>query len=163
MSTSNGQPPPSRGAAPGPPLIGALLRVPWEAVRERMLRSLHEAGFDDLAAAHLSVLQYPGPENRRPSDLAAAAHMSKQAMNYLLGQMELLGYLERRDDPDDQRSKRVHVTRRGWRAIETIRRTVASIERDWEAALGTREFTRLRATLVSLSELAAAERAAARA
>ena len=88
----------SQGVSPPPRrLIGALLRVPWEAVRERMLRGLHEDGFDDLVAAHLNVLQYPGPENRRPSDLAAETRMSKQAMNYLLGQMELLGYIERRD------------------------------------------------------------------
>ena len=30
---------------------------------------------------------------------------TKQAMNYLLGQLQQLGYLSRDDDPDDQRSK----------------------------------------------------------
>lgn len=126
-----------------------------------MLRGLHEAGFDDLVAAHLSVLQYPGPENRRPSDLAAETRMSKQAMNYLLGQMELLGYIERRDDPVDQRSKRVHLTQRGRRAAATIRRTVAEVEAGWEAELGAREWGSLRTGLVRLSELTAAQRARA--
>ena len=55
----------------GPPLIGALLRVPWEAVQRRMLERLHERGFDDLDAAHLTVFQYPGPQGARPSELAA--------------------------------------------------------------------------------------------
>ena len=32
----------------GPPLIGALLRIPWEAVQQRMLERLHENGFEDL-------------------------------------------------------------------------------------------------------------------
>jgi hypothetical protein len=53
------------------------------------------------------VLRYPGAEHRRPSELAADARMTKQAMNYLLGQMQRLGYLTRDDDPDDQRFKRV--------------------------------------------------------
>ena len=38
-----------------PPLIGALLRVPFETVRDRMLAGLHERGFTDLVAAHVEV------------------------------------------------------------------------------------------------------------
>ncbi len=58
------------GATPPPPLIGALLRIPFETVRDRMLAGLHERGFTDLVAAHLDVFQYPGPENQRPLQLA---------------------------------------------------------------------------------------------
>ena len=36
--------------------------------------------------------------------------MSRQAMNYLLGQLERLGYVERRGDHDDARAKRVYET-----------------------------------------------------
>src|SRR3954465_8655382 len=102
---------------PGPPLMGALLRVPWEAVQGRMLERLHARGFDDFDAAYLNVFQYPGPHGARPSDLAARLRISKQALNHLLGQLEKLGYLERRPDPDDLRSKRVVLTRRGNSAI----------------------------------------------
>lgn len=63
----------------GPPLIGALLRIPWEAVQRHMLERLHERGFDDLDAAHLNVFQYPGPQGTRPSDLANRLRISKQA------------------------------------------------------------------------------------
>ena len=83
----------SRFTKPGPPLIGALLRMPWEAVQKRMLERLHERGFDDLDAAHLTVFSYPGPQGARPSELAARLRMSKQALNYLLGQLERLDYL----------------------------------------------------------------------
>src|SRR3954453_12960906 len=79
----------------GPPLIGALLRVPWEAVQRRMLERLHEHGFDDLDAAHLNVFQYPGPQAARPSELAARLGITKQALNYLLGELERLEYLQR--------------------------------------------------------------------
>ena len=111
----------------GPPLIGALLRVPWQAVQRRMLERLHEHGFDDLDAAHLTVFQYPGPQGARPSELAARLGVTKQALNYLLGQLERLDYLERRPDLDDLRSKRLALTPRGTSAIKVIRDAVAEI------------------------------------
>ena len=114
-----------QGAAKtSPPLLGALVRRPAEAVHLRILREANEAGFTDLVPAHLAVLRYPGPDGRRPSDLAAEVGATKQAMNYLLGQLEQLGYVERRDDPGDQRSKRVHLTERGRVLRLVIRRTV---------------------------------------
>lgn len=137
----------------GPPLIGALLRMPADAIHARILDYLHEAGFTDLVPAHLAVLRYPGPHDRRPSELAAEARMTKQAMNYLLGQMEELGYLTRDHDPDDQRSRRVHLTERGHAAARAIRRSVADIEADLEQALGPAQFDQLRQLLIQLNTI----------
>src|SRR3954471_5979465 len=120
----------------GPPLIGALLRLPWEAVQRRMLERLHDHGFDDLDAAHLNVFQYPGPDGARPSELAARLRVSKQALNYQLGELERLEYLERRPDPHDLRSKRVALTQRGSSAIAVIREAVAEVEVAWAQQLG---------------------------
>jgi DNA-binding MarR family transcriptional regulator len=135
-----------------PPLIGALVRRPMEVVHLRILREAAEAGFTDLVPAHLAVLRYPGPNGRRPSELAAEVGMTKQAMNYLLGQLEGLGYVERRDDPDDQRSKRVHLTARGVDLRAVIRRTVGRIEEELEAELGASAYAQLRKLLVRLNE-----------
>jgi DNA-binding MarR family transcriptional regulator len=145
----------------GPPLIGALLRVPWEAVQQRMLERLHERGFDDLDPAHLNVFQYPGPQGARPSELAGRLRISKQALNYLLGELERLGYLERRADPDDLRSKRIAVTRRGKSAIRVIREAVGEVETAWADELGTKRFAQLRGLLLELSELTSPEAAGA--
>jgi DNA-binding MarR family transcriptional regulator len=138
-------------AAPGPPLIGALLRMPWEEVQRHMLERLHEHGFDDLDAAHLNVFQYPGPQGARPSELAARLRISKQALNYMLGQLERLGYLERRPDPDDLRSKRVAVTARGASAIVVIREAVGEMEDAWADELGPERFAQLRNLLLELA------------
>jgi DNA-binding MarR family transcriptional regulator len=145
-----------RGAAEehpfGPPLIGALLRLPWEAVQRQMLQRLHERGFDDLDSAHLNVFQYPGPQDTRPSELAARLRISKQALNYLLGELERLDYLERRPDPDDLRSKRVTVTPRGASAIAVIREAVAEMEASWAQQLGPKRFAQLRSILLDLNQ-----------
>jgi DNA-binding MarR family transcriptional regulator len=135
----------------GPPLIGALLRVPWKIVHERMLAGLHARGYDDLVAAHLNVLRYPGPENMRPSDLAAHIGMSRQALNYLLGQMEQLGYLIRDEDDADQRSKRIHLTSRGRAASIAMREIVLELEAEWAERLGPERFAELRELLAELN------------
>ena len=137
----------------GPPLIGALLRTPLEAVRRRMLDRLHEHGFDDLEPAHLIVLQYPGPQGTKPSELASRLRISKQALNYQLGQLERLGYLERRPDSDDLRSKRIVLTGRAESAVPVIRDAVAEIENDWARQLGSERFTQLRDVLIELNRL----------
>jgi DNA-binding MarR family transcriptional regulator len=137
----------------GPPLVGALLRMPWEAVQRRMLERLHERGFDDLDAAHLNVFQYPGPQGARPSELAARLGISKQALNYLLGELERLKYLERRADPDDRRSKRVALTPRGIAAIGVIREAVGEVETGWGQQLGPKRFDELHALLIELNRI----------
>jgi DNA-binding MarR family transcriptional regulator len=136
----------------GPPLIGALLRMPVDLVRGRMLEALHRDGFDDVVSAHFAVLNYPGPDGRRPADIAAQTGMSKQALHYLLGQLETLGYIERHADPDDQRAKRVSLTDRGYAAGRTLRAAVAALEDEWAGKLGRKEFDQLKALLRRLNE-----------
>src|SRR5437588_8410140 len=138
------------GPSPPPPLIGALLRVPWETVRQRMLAGLHDRGFTDLVAAHVDIWQYPGPENQRASELATQTRMTKQALNYLLGQLQELGYLTREADSNDQRSKRVRLTPRGHAASKAIYEIVQEVEDDWEQQLGPRKFGQLRRLLTQL-------------
>jgi DNA-binding MarR family transcriptional regulator len=142
------------GTSTPPPLIGALLRVPFETVRDRMLAGLHKRGFTDLVAAHLDVFQYPGPENQRPLQLATQTRMTKQALNYLLGQLEQLGYLTREPDNDDQRSKRIRLTPKGHAAIKAIREIVQDVETEWEQQLGPRKFAQLRDLLTQLFVIA---------
>ena len=137
----------------GPPLIGALLRLPWEEVQRHMLERLHERGFDDFDAAYLNVFQYPGPQGARPSELAARLGITKQALNYLLGELERLGYLARGPDPEDRRSKRIALTARGTSAIGVIREAVGEMETTWAEQLGPRRFAQLRKLLVELNEV----------
>ena len=145
----------ARNSTPPPPLIGALLRVPFETVRDRMLAGLHERGFTDLVAAHLDVFQYPGPENQRPLELATQTRMTKQALNYLLGQLQELGYLTRETDDDDRRSKRVRLTPRGHATIKAIREIVQDVEDQWKQQLGPRKFAQLRDLLTQLYAIVA--------
>jgi DNA-binding MarR family transcriptional regulator len=132
---------------PRDPLIGALLRLPAQAIHRRIVAGLISAGFSDLRLPHMAVLQYPSPDGRRPSELAERAAMSKQAMNQLLQSLERLGYISRRDAKEGQRARIVHFTRRGHAAWAKIHEILAEIESEWRAALGDKNFNRLKALL----------------
>lgn len=135
--------------------MGALLRLAWQSVRERLLISLAERGFGDINQTHLAVFQYPPPDGVRATDLAHRAPMTKQAMNYLLLQLETLGYVERRPGPNGTR-RLVYLTPRGWQVTQTIWATLRQLQAEWALSLGPRRFDEFLATLKELAGLAAA-------
>ena len=129
-------------------LIGALLRVPAQAIHRRIITDLNAAGFEDLRVPHMAVLQFPGPDGVRPGLLAERAGMSKQAMNQLLRSLEGLGYLARSDAPDEGRARIVRLTKRGRAAYAKIHDILQAIEEEWRDELGTRDFTQLKTLLL---------------
>ena len=133
-------------------LIGALLRVPAEAIHRRIIRELNAAGFKGLSLAHMAVFRFPGPDGVRPGVLAERAGMSKQAMNRLLGTLEDLGYLARSDAPGEGRARIVHFTRRGHAAYAKAIEVLRDIEREWKAELGPRDFAKLKELLFRVWE-----------
>ena len=129
-------------------LIGALLRVPAQAIQRRIITELNAAGFDDLRLPHMAVLQFPGPDGVRPVVLAERAGMSKQAMNQLLRSLEELGYLVRSDDPAEGRARIVRWTRRGRAAYARSHDILRDVEHEWSTVLGPRRFAELKALLL---------------
>lgn len=133
-------------------LIGALLRVPAQAIHRRIIQDLRAAGFDELRLPHIAVLQYPGPDGVRPGILAERADMSKQAMNQLLGSLEDLGYIVRSDGSEGGRTRIVRFTKRGSAAYAKIHDILRNIEQEWRAELGAKDLARLKALLFRVWE-----------
>jgi DNA-binding MarR family transcriptional regulator len=133
-------------------LIGALLRVPAQAIHRRIIAELNEAGFAELRVPHMAVLQFPGPDGVRPSLLAERAGMSKQAMNQLLRSLEGVGYLARSDSPHEGRARLVRLTKRGRAAYAKVAEILRDIEREWIAELGFRRFSQLKELLLRVWE-----------
>jgi DNA-binding MarR family transcriptional regulator len=129
-------------------LIGALLRVPAQAIHRRIINELNEAGFEELRLPHMALLQFPGPDGSRPGLLAERAGVSKQAMNQLLRSLETLGYVARSDHPDEGRARIVRLTRRGRTAYAKVHDILRDIEREWSAHLGAKAFTELKQLLL---------------
>jgi DNA-binding MarR family transcriptional regulator len=149
MSSSPSRHPP---LAPKSMLIGALLRVPAQAIHRRIIKELNAAGFEELRVPHMAVLQFPGPDGIRPGVLAERAGMSKQAMNQLLRSLETLGYLARSDAPDEGRARIVRLTKRGRTAYARIHEILRAIEHEWTAELGAKPFAELKGLLLRVWE-----------
>jgi DNA-binding MarR family transcriptional regulator len=138
--------------APNEMLIGALLRVPAQAIQRRIIKELNAAGFEELRVPHMPVLQFPGPDGARPGTLAERAGMSKQAMNQLLRSLENLGYIVRADAPDRGRARVVRLTRRGRAVYAKAVDILRDIEREWSAELGPTRFRELKELLIRVWE-----------
>jgi len=135
---------------PEDPLVGAMLRFCLTQVEQRLCTVLAAAGFAEIQVAHFKVFRFPPPENERPIDLAQRAGMSKQAMNYLLLQLEEAGYI-RRISLAGSSSRLVSLTEKGWEVAELQRNTVRLIEREWERRIGKERFETFYAVLQELS------------
>jgi DNA-binding MarR family transcriptional regulator len=144
--------PGSARIAPNQMLIGALLRVPAQAIHRRIITELNAAGFEDLRVPHMAALQFPGPDRVRPSVLAERAGMSRQAMNQLLRSLEGLGYLARSDVPNEGRARIVRLTKRGRAAYAKVHEILRDIEGEWGAELGSKHFTQLKELLLRVWE-----------
>ena len=128
-------------------LIGALLRVPAQAIHRRIIRELNAAGFEELRVPHMAVLQFPGPDGVRPGTLAERAGMSKQAMNQLLRSLEKLGYIVRSDAPNEGRARIIRFTKRGRAAYARVHEILRQVEREWSTELGPKRFAQLKELL----------------
>lgn len=133
-------------------LIGALLRVPAQAIHRRLISELNMTGFYELRLAHMAVLQFPGPDGVRPGVLAERAGISKQAMNQLLGSLESYGYVARSIDPNEGRARIIRFTKRGHAAYAKIHDILRDIEREWSTELGTQRFAQLKELLFRVWE-----------
>jgi len=135
-----------------PPFVAGLLRMTYQAARRRQLQVQFEHGFTDLTQSHLNVLVYPPPDGVRPTELAERCFMTKQAMNYLLGELEDRGYLERRSEKG-RRTVLIYLTRRGWRFFETQWAAMKQLEDEWAVLIGKKRFDEFLDTLRRLSAL----------
>ena len=133
-------------------LIGALLRVPAQAIHRRIIKELNAAGFQELRLPHMAVFRFPGPDGARPGVLAEGAGMSKQAMNQLLRSLERLGYIARSDKPQEGRARIVRLTKKGHAAYAKIHEILREIEREWSAELGPARFRELKDLLLVIWE-----------
>ena len=132
--------------------IGGLLRLALEDIRRRIYDGVLAAGFDDVRPSHTTLFRWPGPDGRRPTEVAADAQISKQRVNDLLRDLEQLGYLELEPDPSDSRARIIRLSARGKRLQEAAVAAHAEVEHEWAQRVGQRRFDALRAALVTVTD-----------
>jgi DNA-binding MarR family transcriptional regulator len=154
MSSADAAAPLPGSAGAERPNVGILVRVPYQAVVERVSAGLAAAGFDDLRPAHTAVFQHIRAEGSRLTELAERAQITKQSMGYLVDHLEERGYLERRPDPSDRRAALICLTERGWDQVRAALAIIAELEDTWRRALGPKRMEQLRELLTELGRVA---------
>jgi DNA-binding MarR family transcriptional regulator len=132
--------------------LGRLLFELSTAFERESLARLKARGHHDLTPAQKQVIVHLPLAGARLTELAARAGVSKQAMMKLVDGLESIGYVRRADDPDDQRAKRVLLTRRGRTLIDDGLDIVADLEREHAAKIGRESLDLLQRELTRLAE-----------
>jgi DNA-binding MarR family transcriptional regulator len=135
---------------PARPLIGLLLRLLYQHYAQEIDAALTDAGFGDVRPAHSNVFPFVPPEGISVSELAALARVRKQTMAQAVEELEGLGYVQRRPNPRDRRSRLVFLTERGAAVKPVTHATAARVEENWAQLTSPAELEALRASLLRL-------------
>jgi DNA-binding MarR family transcriptional regulator len=135
---------------PARPLIGLLLRLLYQHYAQDIDAALREAGFGDIRPAHANVFPFVPPEGISVTGLAELARVRKQTMAEAVDQLERLGYVERRANPSDRRSRLVFLTERGASVKPVTHATAARVEKRWAELTTPEDLEALRASLLRL-------------
>jgi DNA-binding MarR family transcriptional regulator len=135
---------------PTKPLIGLLLRLLYQHYSEDIHASLRAAGFGDIRPTHANVFPFVGPDGITISELAELARVRKQTMAEAVEQLERMGYVERRPNPNDRRSRLVFLTDRGESVKPITHATAAAVEDRWAELTSPKELEALRTSLQHL-------------
>ena len=135
---------------PARPLIGLLLRLLSQHYSEDIHAALVDAGFGDIRPNHANVFPFVPAEGITVTELARLARVRKQTMAEAVQQLERMGYVERRANPGDRRSRLVFLTERGAAVRPVTHATAAGVEERWAQLTSPEELETLRASLLHL-------------
>ena len=133
---------------------GSTLELLFRAARileERArARATSGKGRPPLRRVHTALFPFIALEGSRLTDLAAHLGVTKQAVGEWVDELEQIGVLERKPDPEDGRAKRVHFTARGRAGLLEGLASLRAYEHELAQTIGERRMTELRAALAAL-------------
>ncbi len=143
---------------PTDPPIALLLRLLHQHYAQDHDAALRAAGFGDIRPAHANVFPFVPRDGITISALAERAMVRKQTMAQSIDELERLGYVERRPNPTDRRSRLVFLTERGASVRPLTLKTAARVEKGWARLTSPQELEALRASLLRLLTAVNADR-----
>ncbi|TCO60885.1 MarR family winged helix-turn-helix transcriptional regulator [Actinocrispum wychmicini] len=99
--------------------------------------ALADAGYGDLRPSDGYLVQHLQHGPVSIGDLAGKLGITAQGVSKTVIEMERKGYVSRTPAPEDQRTRLVDLTEKGWAAIYATRRARAHVNRELRAALGS--------------------------
>ena len=132
------------------PDLGVLGSRLLLSLQDELFSRLAEAGYDDLHPRHGAVLAYLDEDGIRATELARLSGRHKQIIGRIVDELEQLGYVERRPDPEDRRAKLIFPTQRGLEQVRLEDEIIANIEARHAQRIGARTYADFRDILRTL-------------
>ena len=126
-----------------------------DAAADDVLRRLRADGHAGVRRSHGYVIQVLLERSPTIGELALDLGVSQQAASKAVGELEDLGYVERRPCPDDRRVRRVGLTAGGHEVIEHARRRRRELEDAVRTRVGDDGVEQARRALVALVDVVA--------
>ena len=137
-------------------IFSQLLRRPYEALLMKLHTELAAAGYaDSYPSWGTNIFHYLRGGGLRLTELAKRTHTTKQALRYIINQLEAAGYVERVPDPTDGRAKIIRLTERGWKLRRVGDEIVASLEEECVRQLGEERMRQFEALMKDVSSVLA--------
>jgi DNA-binding MarR family transcriptional regulator len=133
-----------------PKSLQVLLRDAHGTVDAEVRIALERSGYGDILPGQLKVLRNLGEDGARPSELAAHANVTRQAVTKVVDELERLGIVRRDPDPADGRGVIVRYTDRGLAGLEIARQRMLELEADYAARIGAARWAEARTILETL-------------
>jgi DNA-binding MarR family transcriptional regulator len=127
--------------------LGILAARLLFAVQDELYARLDEAGHGDLTRLHGAVIAHLDEDGTRATELARRSGRHKQIIGRIVDELEQLGYVERRPEPQDRRAKLVVPTKRGREVMRLSDEILRDVEGRLAAALGKASYDEFKETL----------------
>lgn len=137
---------------PARPRLTLLFRLLHQAYARDVDDMLGAAGFGDIRSGQSKVFPFVPADGIQVGDLAVKAGVRKQTMAQAVDQLVTSGYLERRPNPHDRRSRLIFLTQRGEDARPVAADAGDRVERLWAEVTSSEELEALRTQLLHLLE-----------
>ena len=129
-----------------------LLRLAYNQIAKRVSDAVAEVVPEQKPAYGNVMEQLDIEDGLRLTDLAEGAGMAPQSIGELVDQLEELGMVERRPDPDDRRAKRVFLTDKAREAQQAARDAVQRSDERIADAIGSDRLAQLKSELARVIE-----------
>jgi DNA-binding MarR family transcriptional regulator len=131
-------------------------------MNELVLEAAARAGFTEIRESHGYVLQHFIDSDRGVTELARRMEVSQQAASKAVAEIVDIGLLEQAPS-DDRRSKRIRLSKKGWKLVKTTRRARKRLEKKLLAKVDRHSYEKTRSALIEcLEELGKVERVLSR-
>jgi DNA-binding MarR family transcriptional regulator len=111
---------------------------------------LAQKGFKGFKMVYMPVIMNIDLEGTNNNDLAKRAQVTKQAMSKVVKELQHMGYITSKTDPNDKRSTIFMLTAKGKNFIQGARDSVAELMEEYRSVLGKKNFDETLHNLLAL-------------